>query len=253
MSKKLVIPLEQLPPINLITKGYEVRFRLTTEDRNRFSYWSPIFNVDPNFTFLTTGDILIEKHTGYSTIVWSPVLIQKDGNTVGQVGSFDLWVRWGNGSTDGDWQYEKRLDATSENVLKPTSPAGLNTLSVELYYPGRPQLRKATYDVNQSNSAGKVNLTNETITISSINVLKTGYKVLYTSTSAIGGLTSGNEYYVRMTNATTFTLHPTENDALNNTNIINLTSHQNAIGFFTWQDCPVCDFFLYGKYNFSPV
>lgn len=253
MSKKLVIPLEQLPPINLITQGYEVRFRLTTEDRNRFSYWSPIFNVDPDFTFLTTGDILIEKHTGYSTVVWNPVLIQKDGNTVGEVSNYDLWVRWGTDEASGTWAFEERLSSTSLNILKPTSPAGLDTLSVELYYPGRPQLRKATYDIYQSNGAGKVNLTTDTITISAENVLKTGYEILYTSIDAIGGLTNNTEYFVRMTSGTTFTLHPTENDAINNTNKIDLTSHKNSVGFFTWLGCPVCDFFLYGKYNFSPV
>jgi hypothetical protein len=253
MSKKVIVPKTQLPDINFITKGYQVRFRLTTEDRNRFSYWSPIFNVQPNFTFLTTGDILIEKHTEYSTIVWSPVMIQKDGNTVGEVKDFDIWVRWGDGSTDGNWTYEERLSSTSLNVLKPTSPAGLDTLSVELYYPGRPTLRKATYDIFQSNGAGKINLTTDTITITSENVLQTGYEILYTSTDAIGGLTDDTEYYVRMTSATTFTLHPTESDAINNTNKINLTSHKNSVGFFTWLGCPVCDFFLYGKYNFSPV
>jgi hypothetical protein len=252
MTKKLIIPRSQLPDINILTKGYQVRYRITTEDRNRFSSWTPIFLVEPEFTFQTTGEILIEKHTGYSTVVWNPVIVQKNGQSVGELSSYDMWVRWGSSASDGVWEYKERVSSTSINVLKPTSPGGLNTLSVELYYPGRPQLRKATYDVFQSNAGGKINLTTDVITLP-VNIFKTGYAIRYNSVDPIGGLVDNNIYYVRMTSNTTMTLHPTEQDARNDTNKINLTSHKNSIGFFTWEDCPICDFFLLGKYNFSPV
>jgi hypothetical protein len=252
MPKKFIIPRSDLPDINFFNKGYQIRYRITTEDRNRFSSWTPIFGTQPDLTFETFGEILIEKHTGYSTIVWNPVILKKDGNSVGELEEYDLWVRWGDGASNGSWQYKERSSVTSLNILKPTSPAGINTLSVELYYPGRPQLRKATYDIFQSNSAGKVDLTNNVITLPE-NVLKTGYPVLYESDNAIGGLVNGTVYYVRMLTPTTMTLHPTEQDSLNNTNIVDLTAHKNSVGFFTWNDCTICDFFLYGKYNFSPV
>jgi len=251
MTKRIIVPRDRLPVLNSLSQKYAVRYRLTNENRNRFSYWSPIFSVDPEFTYNTSGEILIEKHTGYSTIVWNPASVEKDGRNVGELAEYDLWLRWGTASALGDWIYKERLSVTSINVLKPNS--SFNHLSVEIYPAAQPVLRKATYDVNQSNSAGKVNLTNETITISANNVLKTGYQVLYQSTNAIGGLTSGSSYYVRMITIDTFTLHLTQEDATNNTNIINLTSHNNSIGFFTWEDCPVCNIFLYGKYNFSPV
>jgi hypothetical protein len=252
MPKKLIIPRSQLPDINILTKGYQLRYRITTEDRNRFSAWTPIFLVQPEFTFETTGQIVIEKHNEYSKVVWSPVIIKKDGQVVGDVGLYDLWVRWGTTSSDGVWEYKERISSTSLDLIKPTSPAGINTLSVELYFPGRPRLRKATYDIFQSNQAGKVDLTNNIITLPA-NVFETGYAVLYKSSNAIGGLTDDTVYYVRMITPTTMTLHPTEQDALDNTNIIDLTAHRDSVGFFTWEDCPICDFFLYGKYNFSPV
>jgi hypothetical protein len=251
MAKQIIIPRDRLPTLNAVSQKYSVRYRLTNENRNRFSYWSTIFSVNPGFTYNTLGDILIEKHTGYSTIVWNPVSIEKDGQSIGELQEYDLWLRWGTSAASGDWEYKERTSVTSINVLKPNS--SFNPLSVEIYPAAQPILRKATYDVDQSNSAGKVNLTNNTVTISSNNVLRTGREVLYESTDAIGGLTSGLSYYVRMITASTFTLHPTSQDAINNTNIINLTSHKNSIGFFTWQDCTVCNIFLYGKYNFSPV
>jgi hypothetical protein len=251
MSKRIIIPKNSLPTMNSISQKYSIRYRITNENRNRFSYWSPIFSIDPEITYNTSGEILIEKHTGYSTIIWNPVSIEKGGLNIGELQEYDLWLRWGTGGALGSWTYKERVSVTSINVLKPDP--SFNTLSVEIYPAAQPILRKATYDVNQSNSAGKVSLVNETITISENNVLKTGYEVLYESTDAIGGLTNGNNYYVRMIAQDTFTLHPTKEDSVENTNIVNLTSHKNSIGFFTWEDCSVCNIFLYGKYNFSPV
>lgn len=253
MTKRIVIPRTQLPDINFLTQEYQVRYRITTEDRNRFSSWTPIFGIGTGFEFTTSGSAFIEKHTGYSSIIWNPVTLTKDGNNVGELGTYDLWIRWGTEQTNGEWQYKERTGSTSLNVLKPTSPAGINTVSVEIYYPGRPTLRKATYDVLQSNSGGKINLTNDVITLPTINVLKTGYKILYLSTLAIGGLTNNTEYYARMLTSNTMSLHPTKADAENNVNKINLTSHENSVGFFTWVDCTVCDYLLYSNYNFSPV
>jgi hypothetical protein len=252
MSKKIIIPKENFFETNAFTRKYGARFRLTNENRARFSYWSPIFFIDPDFDFITSGEILIEKYTGYSLIVWNPVIIEKEENFVAELPSYDLWVRWGTGATQGNWEYKERIFSTSVNLLIPESPAGINHLSVEIYRPAKPILRKATYDIDQSNSAGKINLTTDVITLPS-NVFQTGFPILYESSNAVGGLTSGTTYFARMLTDTTMTLHPTANDARNNTNKIDITSNTNSVGFFTWSDCTVCDLLLYSKYNFSPV
>jgi len=132
MSKKLIIPKENLPPINVLTKRYEVRYRITTEDRNRFSYWSPIFSVDPGLTYLTSEDLIIEKHTGYTAAIWNSVVIQKDGEDVGELQEYDLWVRWGTDISVGTWEHYERTSSTSVNLIKPTCPAGLDHLSIEV-------------------------------------------------------------------------------------------------------------------------
>jgi hypothetical protein len=260
MSKKIVIKKENLPSINVITKKYNVRYRIITNDRNRISYWSPIYSVDPEYFYETSGDVFIEKHTGYSAIIWNPVTIKNnvDGSPVDfregnfELDQYDVWIRWGTSPTDGEWRYKERISSTSLNLLKPDSPAGINHISVEIYRPGQPLLRKATYDIDQSNSAGKINLSTDVITLPE-NVFKTGYPIRYESSNAVGGLSSGVIYYARMITATTMSLHPTKTNAINNTNKISITSNTNAVGFFTWEDCTVCDFLLYSKYNFSPV
>jgi hypothetical protein len=252
MSKKIIIPRENLPNINVLTKNYEVRFRLVSEDRNRFSYWSPTFSVDPDYTYVTSESLIIEKHTGYTSATWNPVVVQKDSQSVGGLQEYDLWIRWGTDPSQGTWEYYERISATSEDFVKPTSPAGLDHVSIEIYVPGKPVLRRAMYDIFQSNGAGKVDLVNDRITLPE-NVFKTGYDIYYESSNPIGGLTNATNYYARMVTSTTMTLHPTEQDALDNTNKINLTSHKNDVGFFTWEGCNVCDFLLYSNYNFNPV
>lgn len=252
MAKKIIIPKENLPDINAFTKSYDVRFRITTEDRNRFSYWSPIFSVTPDVTYVPSGDLILEKHTGYSIAVWSETHIEKGGEIVGYLSDYDVWIRWGTDLATGTWQYQGRISSTSLNLIKPTSPAGIDHVSIEVYRPSRQQLRRAMYDIDQSNSAGLVNLTTDTITLPD-NVFETGYDVHYLSDTPIGGLSSDTNYYARMVTDTTMTLHPTYNDAINNTNKINLTSHSNDPGYFAWEDCTICDFLLYSNYNFNPV
>jgi hypothetical protein len=252
MSKKIIIPKENLPDINVFTKKYGVRFRITTEDRNRFSYWSPIFSIDPGLTYIPSGDLIIEKHTGYSIAVWNPVGIEKDSTSIGELSEYDLWVRWGTDPTNGTWQYKERISATSISLIKPTSPAGLDHLSIEVYRPGTPIYRRAMYDIDQSNSAALINLSTDVITLPE-NVFKTGYRIHYESTTPVGGLSDDSYYYARMLTDTTMTLHPTYNDSINDTNKIDITSNTNDVGFFTWADCTVCDFLLYSNYNFNPV
>ena len=252
MTKRVVIPKESLPDINVLTEAYEVRFRIVSDDRNRFSYWSPIFLTSPDYTYVPNQNLIIEKHTGYTAAIWNPVIIEKDGQSIGELQEYDLWVRWGTDPSVGTWEHYERISSTSVNFIKPSSPAGLDHLSVEIYVPGRPLLRRAMYDIYQSNGAGKVDLTNDIITLPE-NVFETGYEIYYESTNPIGGLTNATDYFARMITPTTMTLHPTKNDALNNTNKINLTSHTNASGFFTWEGCSVCDFLLYSNYNFNPV
>ena len=254
MSKKIIIDRSNFVRQNIFTQKYQTRFRMFSEDRNNFSYWSPIFSIDPGFSFVTNGSITIVPASDHSSIIWNPVTVNKDDVFLFDLNQYDLWIRWGVEESQGEWTYNQTATSSSLEVKKPTTPSGINTISVEIYRPMSPSIyRKATYDIYQSNGAGKINLTTDTITLPVENILKTGMPVRYTSLDPVGGLLNNQIYYARMISNTEMTLHPTELDAQNNTNKINITSHKNSVGFFTWEDCPVCDFLVYSIYNVKPV
>lgn len=248
---KLIIANSSLPDIDVLTNTVKFRFRIITDDRNTSSYWSPIYSIDPELDFITNGELVIEKHNNYSTIVWNPVAVQKDGNFVKELEYYDLWIRWGTDASSGDWQYKERVSSTSINLIKPDSPAGLDHISIEIYRPGKPIIRKKMIDVDQT--ASWVDTSTDIITFSVNHEFETGDNVTYNSSLAPGGLTDGQQYYVRSVSSTSISLHPTKNDAVNNTNKINITSNQNSTGFFTYTGCAACSFLLYSLYNFSPV
>ena len=248
---KLVVSRENLPDVDIFTNTIRFRFRIITDDRNVSSYWSPIYSIDPELDYIPSGQAVIEKHNAYSAVVWNPVSIEKNGNQLRELEYYDLWIRWGDDISTGEWQYKERVTSTSINLIKPSSPAGLDHLSVEIYRPGKPILRKRMSDVYQTSSW--IDTSTDTITFPVSHDFATGDNITYNSSDPVGGLTDGQEYYSRYISDTSITLHPTQNDAINNTNKIDITSNKNEVGFFTYTECSVCDFLLYSTYNFSPV
>lgn len=248
---KLVILKENLPDLDIFTNSIRLRFRIITDDRNIVSYWSPIYSLNPDLNYITNGNVLIEKHNLYSTIIWNPVEIEKDSVTISELDFYDVWVRWGTGPSTGEWEYKERVSSTSLSLIKPSSPSGIDHLSIEIYRPGRPIIRKKMSDVYQNNEW--INISTNIITFPISHEFETGDNITYNSANPVGGLTDDQEYYARKVSDTSITLHSTLNDAINNTNIINLTSNTNEIGFFTYTGCTVCNFLLYSEYNFNPV
>lgn len=51
MPKKIIIPKEELPPVRSDAEAYLVKFRIVSEDKNRFSYWSPVFKLDQDIDY----------------------------------------------------------------------------------------------------------------------------------------------------------------------------------------------------------
>lgn len=248
---KLIIPRASLPDVDIFTNTISFRFRIITDDRNVFSYWSPIYSLDPDLEFITDGNAVVEKHNSYSKVVWNPVSVQKNSNPVGQLQNYDLWIRWGTDQSEGSWSYKERVSSTAIDLIKPSSPAGLDHLSIEIYRPGRPITRKRMIDVYQNNTW--INTATDTITFPVNHEFSTGDNITYNSSDPVGGLADNQQYYVRSVSDNSITLHPTENDATSNTNKINITSNKNSTGFFTYTGCNVCNFLLYSVYNFSPV
>ena len=151
MSKRIIISKDRLPDINSLTDSYAVRFRLITEDRNKLSYWSPIFYISPDFDYIS-GEIDIAKVSNHINIIWDAVTIEKDGNFVAQAQQYDVWLRWSKNNENGDWIYKERLQGTSTSFIIPSTyfidgidqETAPNRITVEIFLTGNPISRTNT-------------------------------------------------------------------------------------------------------------
>ena len=151
--KKVTQPFSEMPPLNSITEGYDIRYRIISEDKNRLSHWSELSIVQPNYTFVP-DEIQFSKSQSVASIAWDAVTINKvvDGQTylIGKASEYDLWYRWDRGAGDGEWLYKERIQGTTvatpipstwtntSGVVQGTSP---NRLSIEIYLKGNPTVR----------------------------------------------------------------------------------------------------------------
>ena len=87
---------------------------------------------------------------------------------------------------------------------------------------------------NGASQLSSIDTGTEIITTQSAHGYKTGEAItIFTPGTAPGGLTAGSTtYYVRSIGSNTFTLHPSEADATNNTNISNITSSGSGDVYF---------------------
>jgi len=103
--KKFITPIENLPALSTETQGYSVRYRIVSSDKNRTSHWSPVYLLQPGFTFVT-GDIQFYKAGSIASIVWDSVEVTKVVNaktySITKTHEYDIWVRWDRGGGDGD-------------------------------------------------------------------------------------------------------------------------------------------------------
>ena len=66
--KKVTIEKDNLPGVN-IDNQYLVRFRVVSEDKNRFSHWSPVYKVDGTPAETVSGQVSVSG--GFIIAVWS--------------------------------------------------------------------------------------------------------------------------------------------------------------------------------------
>ena len=249
---QISIHINNFMEMDIYTQKYNVRYRIVTENQNSFSYWSPIFEVDPEFIFWRgriedPGYMYLEKlGTSFVTITWDSVTIYKtideELSYLSELESYDLWIKWaGNGGINpSEWIYKQRLSTTSLDINVPESyvdATGVTRSSpkymyAEVYRPGRPIIRyEQTYEFPQNSTT--IDTTNDWIDFGQGHGSSTGTPALYVSSTPIGGLTSGNTYYTRTISSTTIALYPTRQDSLDNTNRINFTSTGSGTGSFT--------------------
>ena len=147
--KKFKTSITDMPPISSITEGYSLRYRVISSDKNRTSHWSPVYLIQPDYTFVP-GVIHFNKAGDIASIVWDAVTVNKvdvvDTYFIKKESQYDFWVRWDRGGNNGDWLYKERLSTTSLSIPVPSTytvdgvvqPSPPNRMSVEVYMPGYP-------------------------------------------------------------------------------------------------------------------
>ena len=87
--QKAKYPRENLPPLSIFPNGsigHYVRYRIVSEDKNRYSHWSPTYAVEvPAFGLM--GEVQVASTTTTINAVWGDALNRP---------KYDVFVRWGN-------------------------------------------------------------------------------------------------------------------------------------------------------------
>lgn len=249
---KLTISKENFAEVDAFTGNVYLRYRLVSDDRNRISYWSPVFEITPPVyyvqgTLTIPGTILATKTGGYVSVTWDSVSMYNDDDLSfwGELESYDIWVQFGdNGMTKaGPWIYKERVFTTSVNIIVPSLYTYVDAngvsqtttpkqMKIEIHKNVRPISRYSPdrFIFDQYNG---VNLTDDIISFSSPHDFETGDPIayyVYNSASAIPPLVDGTVYWVRVLSQNQITLHSSQAGAENNTGKINLTGYGQGTG-----------------------
>jgi hypothetical protein len=149
--KKFKTPLSDLPAVSSETQGYSLRYRIVSDDKNRVSHWSPIYLIDPDFTYVPGSPLAHNNSNDINNVVWGQVSITKSGTVISIAKQYDIWLKWNKNTdgTNGDWIYQQRTETNSIVLQTPSSYTingtvinlKPNRLRVEIYIPGTPVQR----------------------------------------------------------------------------------------------------------------
>jgi hypothetical protein len=111
--QKAIIVKEDLPPLSIFndgTIGHYVQYRIVSEDKNRYSHWSPIYKVLVS-SFSLQGSVDVTVSDNSIACVWGDELSRP---------RYDVFVKWGNTiekiliTADGDSLFSTvRLEVSS--------------------------------------------------------------------------------------------------------------------------------------------
>jgi hypothetical protein len=115
--KNAKLPSKNLPPVNKDNE-YTYRYRITSEDRNRISEWSPIKTIAAPDVALVDGDVNVAGNA--ITVTWS------DENNRP---NYDVFVKFGSGS----YVYHGTTPIHAYSFIK---ASGATTVSVAIQVEG---------------------------------------------------------------------------------------------------------------------
>lgn len=135
--KKTRILKSALPPIDYDTLKYNTRYRVISEDRNRTSHWSPIYNSDGVDLVVTSG--AVSRAGNVITAVW------EDQNDFSE---YDVFVKFDS----NDFFYHGKSNVHSYSFLK----TGTTTVRVKVQIVSSKKEIKAALNIFDSGTVSLV-------------------------------------------------------------------------------------------------
>lgn len=121
--KKVIIKKEDLPAFNGNTQQYSVRYRIVSEDKNRYSHWSPYYSVAAPTAPTTQYSTTITNST--INVVWSKP-------TGSEIKNYYVYFKI-NG---GEWLYIAATTSTQFSTLLENT---VSTIQVAVQVPTYPK------------------------------------------------------------------------------------------------------------------
>lgn len=243
MTKRFIVPFSGFIE-DPGAQNYQVRYRVVSEDRNRVSAWSPIYNVNPRFSIaqapnLPIGEppIQVGGTATHVTATWYPGEIKTNADYgyafIDYLPFYDVWYRFFDGAGKGTWTYYGRVTENAVTILRPTlidyATPPIDTFSIEVYRPTKGATRMNSQDFEQGWGEwdpGEYYFYWGTWPAGWVTGDYVMYKPIPPAT-ANPNLVDGTNYYIGLSpNGTlpagTFALYNTQADAIADTNRINI-------------------------------
>jgi hypothetical protein len=122
--KKVIIPKEQLTDFSGAVGSYKVKYRIITDDNNRVSHWSPVYNIPVNITpntlrvFFTSTIPVDSTQEKIISAVWL--------ESTNSIEKFDIYLKY-NG--DSDWKFVR---STINNEFRTIPEVGKTSVMIAI-------------------------------------------------------------------------------------------------------------------------
>ena len=134
---KIVIPKESLPPISVDDDGYNIKFRLISQDRNRTSYWTPLYTIAAQPpTQISYGLNITSSNVYTGGVATSRKIVNFFWEDPDINIANDIYVNWyPTTGTPSTWQYIATVSANNFSLTDFNSNQGVQVAVQKLTYP----------------------------------------------------------------------------------------------------------------------